>query len=1057
MKDIQKFTSLKTVSKIVHCADIHIRNLRRHDEYRRQFNKFYDTIKQIKDDGTLIYVGGDIVHTKTDMSPELIDMVSEFLTTLANIAPTIVITGNHDANLNNPDRLDALTPIINNLQHPNLFYLRDTGLYQFGNVTFSVFSIFDGPEKYIPAKEIPDDQIKIALFHGPITNSSTSAGFNIEGSANISIFDGFNYALLGDIHMLQFLNDEHTIAYPSSLIQQNYGESYQNHGFLLWDLSSIQPRHTFYHLDNESGFHTLHLNGDKLIEYDISKITNKSRVRLKSINSTDAGISNAIASLKREFKLDEIAVVKSDSTYKNHSVDLTKSNSYDVRNIDIQNKLIHDYLNLTLNLALDDETLQKIYDINRKTNLQLTDKNEVIRNIVWRPKTFEFSNMFSYGEDNIINFENLKGIQGLFGPNASGKSSLLDALCFCLFDTTSRAFKADQILNTKKNWFSCKFNFTIDGDDYFIEKKAIKNSQGKVKVNIDFWTVDRDGNKKILNGEQRKDTNSIIKSYIGSYDDFTLTCLLIQNNSTNFVDKSQTERKEILAKFLDLNVFESLYDLANVDYKKILALIENTNIKELELQIRDYESELTNQNSAYSDLETDILEVEDTIKKINDEILHLSKDIKQVEKFDINKLETRKNTLTGEINRSEETLKKYTETFDLLSSELEKEQNQLDALDLNTIKESYDDFKSKEKYLKELYNKKEKLELKLETKREKLKKLEEHEYDPNCKYCVNNVFVKDAIQTKSEIDQDEKELGDVEIETAALRAECASKEDILDSVDMIQQIKNNITVLTADKNKSEILKLTTEKTLLESKNELQNIEFKIDQYHKNEDIIKENVIVEEKITDLKKVLGSWNEGLTKLNREKMDSYSSIKVIETKIDSLNEKLNVTKQLIREKAAYEYYLKSIDKDGISYQLMSKILPKIEDEINNILSNLVEFKIILNTDGKNVNAYIVYNNQYWPLELSSGMERFISAIAIRVGLINTSNLPKPTFFAIDEGLGVLDSTNLNQIYLLFNYIREVFQFTMIISHIDMVRDMVDNTLTIENKGGFSKLVLN
>ena len=569
--------------------------------------------------------------------------------------------------------------------------------------------------------------------------------------------------------------------------------------------------------------------------------------------------------------------------------------------------------------------------------------------------------------------------------------------------------------------------------------------------------MDRDGNKKILNGEQRKDTNSIIKSYIGSYDDFTLTCLLIQNNSTNFVDKSQTERKEILAKFLDLNVFESLYDLANVDYKKILALIENTNIKELELQIRDYESELTNQNSAYSDLETDILEVEDTIKKINDEILHLSKDIKQVEKFDINKLETRKNTLTGEINRSEETLKKYTETFDLLSSELEKEQNQLDALDLNTIKESYDDFKSKEKYLKELYNKKEKLELKLETKREKLKKLEEHEYDPNCKYCVNNVFVKDAIQTKSEIDQDEKELGDVEIETAALRAECASKEDILDSVDMIQQIKNNITVLTADKNKSEILKLTTEKTLLESKNELQNIEFKIDQYHKNEDIIKENVIVEEKITDLKKVLGSWNEGLTKLNREKMDSYSSIKVIETKIDSLNEKLNVTKQLIREKAAYEYYLKSIDKDGISYQLMSKILPKIEDEINNILSNLVEFKIILNTDGKNVNAYIVYNNQYWPLELSSGMERFISAIAIRVGLINTSNLPKPTFFAIDEGLGVLDSTNLNQIYLLFNYIREVFQFTMIISHIDMVRDMVDNTLTIENKGGFSKLVLN
>ena len=50
MTDIQKLSGLKNVSKIIHCADIHIRNLRRHDEYRRQFNKFYDEIKKIKDD-----------------------------------------------------------------------------------------------------------------------------------------------------------------------------------------------------------------------------------------------------------------------------------------------------------------------------------------------------------------------------------------------------------------------------------------------------------------------------------------------------------------------------------------------------------------------------------------------------------------------------------------------------------------------------------------------------------------------------------------------------------------------------------------------------------------------------------------------------------------------------------------------------------------------------------------------------------------------------------------------------------------------------------------------
>lgn len=1055
MTDIQKFTDLKKISKIIHCADIHIRNLRRHDEYGKQFNKFYDEVKRVKDDNTLIYIGGDIVHTKTDMSPELIDVVSEFLTTLSNIAPTIVITGNHDANLNNPDRLDALTPIINNLKNPNLFYLKDTGLYQFGDVIFSVFSIFDEPDKYIPASDIVGDQIKISLFHGPVTNSVTSVGFNIQGSTDISIFDGYDYALLGDIHMLQYLNHDETIAYASSLVQQNYGESYENHGFICWDL--VKKTKRFYHLDNESGFHTLHLSDDKLVTYDVSKITTKSRVRLKVSNSSDTAIKDTIAKLKHEFKLDEIAIVKLDTISKNNSVDLSKANNYDVRNLDIQNKLIHDYLNLTLNLALEDELLQKVYDINRKTNAHLVDKNEVIRNIIWKPKTFEFSNMFSYGENNIINFENLKGIQGLFGPNASGKSSLLDAMCFCLFDTTSRAFKAEQVLNTKKDWFSCKFNFTIDGEDYFIEKKATKNSQGKVKVNIDFWMVDSNGDKKILNGEQRKDTNSIIRSYIGNYDDFTLMCLLIQNNSTNFVDKSQTERKEILAKFLDLNVFESLHDIANVEYKKILALIENTNIKELELQIEDFKSEVSSLTNVYIALEDSIIEVENVIKSINDKIVESSKEIKQVEKLNLTQLETKQKALSYKINSLEEEIKSETEIFNSTNDTLTTRQSQLDKLDLGAIKKSYDEFKAKEKYLLELLNIKEKLELKLEGKRDKLKRLEEHEYDPNCKYCVNNVFVKDAIQTKSEIDHDEKELGDITIEADALQTDCAITSDILELVENIKKLQDEITKLTANKNKSEISKLTLEKNLLESKNELQSVESKIEQYHNNESVIKKNSSIEEKISTLKDVLMSKNDELSKLNREKMDYHSKIKVNETKIDSLTEKIDTTRQLIREKAAYEYYLKSTDKDGISYQLMSKILPKIEDEINNILSNLVEFKILLNTDGKNVNAYIVYNNQYWPLELSSGMERFVSAIAIRVGLINISNLPKPTFFAIDEGLGVLDSTNLNQIYLLFNYIREVFQFTMIISHIDMVRDMVDNTLTIENDRGFSKLVLN
>ncbi len=87
------------ISKIFHVADIHIRNLKRHDEYRSVFKRLFKYLKQNADSKSVIFLGGDIVHSKNDMSPELVDMVSSFLTGCADIAPTIVITGNHDANV----------------------------------------------------------------------------------------------------------------------------------------------------------------------------------------------------------------------------------------------------------------------------------------------------------------------------------------------------------------------------------------------------------------------------------------------------------------------------------------------------------------------------------------------------------------------------------------------------------------------------------------------------------------------------------------------------------------------------------------------------------------------------------------------------------------------------------------------------------------------------------------------------------------------------------------------------------------------------------------------
>ena len=157
---------------------------------------------------------------------------------------------------------------------------------------------------------------------------------------------------------------------------------------------------------------------------------------------------------------------------------------------------------------------------------------------------------------------------------------------------------------------------------------------------------------------------------------------------------------------------------------------------------------------------------------------------------------------------------------------------------------------------------------------------------------------------------------------------------------------------------------------------------------------------------------------------------------------------------EYESYQLYTTSISRDGIQYELITQALPTIEKEVNNILSQIVEFTVSLQTDGKNVTTHLNYDDKKWPLELASGMERFVSSLAIRVALINISNLPRPNFIAIDEGFGCADADNLSSMGSLFAFLKTNFDFVWIISHLDSMRDMVDNRIEIKKENGFSKV---
>ena len=84
----------RTPVKIAHIADTHIKNLKYHEDYRACFEQMYETLRE--QDVDYIIHCGDIAHTKTQISPEFVEMASDFFSNLSKIATTFIILGNHD-------------------------------------------------------------------------------------------------------------------------------------------------------------------------------------------------------------------------------------------------------------------------------------------------------------------------------------------------------------------------------------------------------------------------------------------------------------------------------------------------------------------------------------------------------------------------------------------------------------------------------------------------------------------------------------------------------------------------------------------------------------------------------------------------------------------------------------------------------------------------------------------------------------------------------------------------------------------------------------------------
>jgi exonuclease SbcC len=314
------------------------------------------------------------------------------------------------------------------------------------------------------------------------------------------------------------------------------------------------------------------------------------------------------------------------------------------------------------------------------------------------------------------------------------------------------------------------------------------------------------------------------------------------------------------------------------------------------------------------------------------------------------------------------------------------------------------------------------------------------------------VFIKDAHQSKKVLEIEESTRTTIQRTLDVLREKLSStsKEEIKGKIDKINklsslekdlenkrvQAQSQISIYEERLSSKQrvIQQYLVEHKSLASKLKEQSASGASDKHKELVDLKKLISVLEDQVITIASTLGRLTE--------------RIATTESQISTLKSNLERFETLTLLENAFS-------KKGIPQNIITKNLPLINSEITKILSGIAGFTVEIECDdSSSIEIYINYGDRKRIIELGSGMEKMISSIAIRVALTNISSLPKSDMLIIDEGFGVLDESNLEACARLLQNLKNYFRKILIISHVDAIKDIVDNVLSIDSSTGKARV---
>tara|TARA_B100000963_G_C22636285_1_gene677819 strand:- start:1329 stop:4829 length:3501 start_codon:yes stop_codon:yes gene_type:complete len=1123
-------SKIKVKNSIAHLSDIHIRYGSRHKEYREVFQK---TIDELSDTSPKrIVITGDLFHTKINLSPNAVGLAGWFLQELSEIAPVDLILGNHDVNLQSLEQGNSIEPIVKLIksgyiveknakklpEHKGdgcgIFFFLHSGFYNIGkDIVYGIYSCLDN--EILTLKKKLKTKTYIAMFHGPIYGSRGNNGYELHDSEHmmkLSVFNNFDIVMLGDIHEHQAFclrgSENENVAYPGSLIQQDYGESIDK-GYLIWDLKTKAFSRKL--IPNNYGFSSLHISKGEIFEERINDLILSNNPKKTKVSVVWEEFEENF-SIEKERQIEKLIKSKYGCEFINVNCNYIKKTeeiddiSID-ENVDYSNTLEFESLLKEFVENSEYDNQDEVLDLSRKIDKELNYTSE--KGKKWFLNSLVVWNLFGFSEEKItFNFDELNGVTGIFGKNFSGKTNIIRALVWIAYRKMLGGGEAYRLTNmyTGSDKAGGRIYLTIDSKKYYIERsvkvRTKKDGSPDVSYNVEYKTLkeDKDGKKSWISidsdraATEKIERNNIIVESIGTFDDFTKTVLQAQGGEGNFLDMSQQPKNDLINKYLGLEVFRNRYDYS----KKIFNDIKSKqkflgNSKEHKDSIKLEEAKIVECKKLIKDYKKEKLETEGLIEIQDSKILKLTKSLIKVEKtkyLDVKIAEKEILNIKSEISNKDNLI---SELSQWVSKNFKKElpSNSVSSIyeierDLKSKRSSFESDKNSYIKLNEWLNSNpKKTEIDIEPINEDIVKAEaamvqlkdkldiykgkkcptcghiEHKPNPELqakyeahikrgsKFLTEKKGLLEKAQQISKhnhnFDKQENILGSLKNLLKETKITIDELKVCLELSKKIDEIKKH-NMLVELKNKR-LDDLKNEKLVLIS--QIENIDKDISILNLNQNSLKENKSINYSIKLHEDEKKSLRLIINQLNEKLSSLKSELKLSENNKQNLEEKIETIKNAEASFSKYAIYLQAVHRDGIPARIIKRKLPVINYKINSILSNLVDFKVelIIKANG-DIKEYFYFNSlesDALPMSMASGAQKFIGSVAIRDALHFVSSLTKPSLCIIDEGFGALDNELTMAVQSVFHYLKNKYKNTWIITHKNEIKDFVDNIIQV------------